>query len=233
MICLHGFSGSPYEVRPGAEALYARGYATYCPLFPGHGIKDRTEAQASFSRLKAEDLINFTIEYIQKKREEYSTIYLVGQSLGGIIALYMASLGIVDAVATTGAAVILPRAATIFAPLFGWLHISVNVKKPEKERGWSYDFACVRTGLEIVHLAKMTRKNLPKVTIPVLVCHSENDQTVPARSARFIKKKLPQNAILKWFNRSGHIYMLDVQAAEVIQEIGDFFDKINLKKENY
>ncbi len=227
VICLHGFSGSPYEVRPGAEALHARGYAAFCPLFPAHGIQNRTEAKKAFARLRADDLINFTVNYIKKKREEYSTVYLVGQSLGGIVALYMASLGLVDAVATTGAAVILPRAARICAPLFGWTGITVNIKKPEMERGWAYDFVSARTGLEIVHLAKKTRQNLPKITSPVLVCHSENDTKVPATSARFIGKMLPQNATIKWFNQSDHIYMLDVQAAEVIQAIGDFFDQLS------
>ncbi len=213
-----------------AEALHTRGYASFCPVFPGHGIQNRADAIKAFSRLKSTDLVNFAIDYIKKKREEYRTIFLVGQSLGGIVALYMASLGLVDAVATTGAAVILPRAANVFAPLFGWTGVTVRVRKPAMEKGWAYDFVSVRTGLEIVHLAKMTRQSLPNVTIPVLVCHSENDTQVPARSARFIGKMLPQNATLKWFNQSNHIYLLDIQAAEVIQAIGDFFDQNDLKK---
>ncbi len=230
IICLHGFSGSPYEVRPGAEALYARGYATFCPLFPAHGILERTEAIKAFSHLTADDLINFTVDYIKKKREIYSTVYLVGQSLGGIVSFYMASLGLVDAIATTGAAVLLPRLANVLVPLVGWTRLTIRVKKPALEKEWSYDFMNARTGLELVHLAKLTRQNLPKVTVPVLVCHSENDTQVPPGSARFIEKTLPQNATIKWFNQSDHIYMLDVQGTEVIQTIGDFFDQLPRKK---
>ena len=36
-LLLHGFTGSPWEMRPLGEALAARGYHVRCPLLPGHG----------------------------------------------------------------------------------------------------------------------------------------------------------------------------------------------------
>src|SRR5688572_7729976 len=36
-LCLHGFTGTPFEVRPLAEALAAQGYTTLAPVLAGHG----------------------------------------------------------------------------------------------------------------------------------------------------------------------------------------------------
>ena len=36
-LCLHGLTGMPYEIRPIAEALAARGVRAVGPLLPGHG----------------------------------------------------------------------------------------------------------------------------------------------------------------------------------------------------
>ena len=35
-LCLHGLTGTPYEVRPIAEALVARGIRARGPALPGH-----------------------------------------------------------------------------------------------------------------------------------------------------------------------------------------------------
>ena len=36
-LCLHGFTGTPYEVAPLARALAAAGFAVSAPLLAGHG----------------------------------------------------------------------------------------------------------------------------------------------------------------------------------------------------
>ncbi|HLY83237.1 MAG TPA: hypothetical protein VKQ71_09625, partial [Acidimicrobiales bacterium] len=36
-LLLHGFTGSPWSMRPVAEALAATGFTVELPLLPGHG----------------------------------------------------------------------------------------------------------------------------------------------------------------------------------------------------
>ena len=36
VLCLHGFTGTPFEVRPLAEALAGRGYTVLAPVLAGH-----------------------------------------------------------------------------------------------------------------------------------------------------------------------------------------------------
>ena len=37
VLLLHGFTGSPWEVRPLGESLAARGFHVLAPQLPGHG----------------------------------------------------------------------------------------------------------------------------------------------------------------------------------------------------
>lgn len=37
VICLHGFTGVPYEVGPAVKALANHGLSAVAPLLPGHG----------------------------------------------------------------------------------------------------------------------------------------------------------------------------------------------------
>src|SRR3569623_2640876 len=37
-LCLHGFTGTPFEVQQIGDALTAQGYAIGMPLLPGHGL---------------------------------------------------------------------------------------------------------------------------------------------------------------------------------------------------
>ena len=37
VLCLHGLTGTPFEVRPLAEALGTAGYTVEVPLLAGHG----------------------------------------------------------------------------------------------------------------------------------------------------------------------------------------------------
>jgi carboxylesterase len=49
VLCLHGLTGTPYEVRPPAEALAARGFACAGPELPGHGSSPGELARTSRS----------------------------------------------------------------------------------------------------------------------------------------------------------------------------------------
>ena len=90
LLLLHGFTASAAEMRPLGDFFHKRGYTVYAPLLPGHGttpedLKERTyedfigAAMAGYEKLKA-------IQGIEE-------IYVVGQSMGGLLALYLAEQG--------------------------------------------------------------------------------------------------------------------------------------------
>ena len=48
-LCLHGLTGTPYEVRPIAEALAARGIHARGPVLPGHDTGPEELARVPFT----------------------------------------------------------------------------------------------------------------------------------------------------------------------------------------
>ena len=101
VICLHGFSGSPWETRPVAESLFQHGFAADCPLHPAHGLKNEKEAKQQMKHLSATQLIENATRLIEEQRQQFSKVYLYGQSLGAILTLYLMGLGLVDGAAVT------------------------------------------------------------------------------------------------------------------------------------
>src|SRR5947209_11197227 len=49
VLCLHGLTGTPFEVRPLAEALGTAGYTVEVPLLAGHGATLRDLAASHWS----------------------------------------------------------------------------------------------------------------------------------------------------------------------------------------
>lgn len=226
VVCLHGYSGSPYETRPVAEALYNRGFATFCPLYPAHGLKDIKTAKLAMNSITSSQLLDFSINYITEKRKQFKKVFLFGQSLGGILTYYIASLGLVDAAAVTVGPLKLPFGTQFIGKLGAFLNLTISVKKPPQEKGWSYEFVSGKSSLAVFDLMKLANQNLDKIKIPILACYSQKD-IVTASTPKHLQRKIsPEYLHLKWFNRSNHIMPLDVQANEIIQEITNFFDTL-------
>lgn len=84
-LILHGLAGSPFEVRPVADALEAAGHVAVCPVLPGHAASE------------AEYLASSYAEWLDCVRAAYldlcadGPVLLIGYSLGGLLALDMAA----------------------------------------------------------------------------------------------------------------------------------------------
>ncbi|MFP6605606.1 MAG: alpha/beta fold hydrolase, partial [Myxococcota bacterium] len=93
-LCLHGLTGTPYEVRPIAEALAARGIHARGPVLPGHDAGPEELARVPFTVW-----IEAAREEIEKLRAQHETVFVAGLSMGGLAALAVASEGRADAIA--------------------------------------------------------------------------------------------------------------------------------------
>ncbi len=86
VVLLHGFTGTPYEVRYLGDQLARAGHTVRAPLLPGHGtsIED-------LDRTTWEDWAEHVERAVDALRVRCPRVAIVGQSLGGLLALHVAS----------------------------------------------------------------------------------------------------------------------------------------------
>ncbi len=85
-LLIHGFTGTPYEMRYLGERLAASGVTAIAPRLPGHGT-----TVADLARTTWRDWTCAVERELDASRARYARVALVGQSLGALLALELAS----------------------------------------------------------------------------------------------------------------------------------------------
>jgi carboxylesterase len=87
VLCLHGMTGTPFEVRPIGEALGGNGYSVEVPLLAGHGgsLRDLATTQWPDWLASAERAMDQLRRNVGDR-----PIAIVGFSMGGLLALRLA-----------------------------------------------------------------------------------------------------------------------------------------------
>ena len=185
VLLIHGFTGSVAHLRPLGDALADLGATVMGINLPGHAT-----TEADMARSNDRQWLAAAREAVKELRKHAGTVTVVGLSMGGLIALKLASEGLVNGCVTLSAP--LPTnnrfawLAGVLAPL--WPRIG---KAPGKERRhlvnpiFDYGYAGFPTKktADLQRLIRIARRCLPKVTCPLLVVQSTGDRTVRAGSA--------------------------------------------------
>jgi carboxylesterase len=225
VICVHGFTGTPYEVAPAAKAIAAAGFDAVVPLLPGHGYRDRQEQQRQFARITRQGMLAAMREEIARARQHYAKVGMFGFSMGGAIALIMAAEGLLDACAVAAPALRLPRKAELLIPLLGWAKFTIEAPSQEPFYWVGYEFYHSRALRTLWLLGRRARGQLHEVQCPVLAVHSRQDLTVPPVVLPLMAQSIPVAVETAWFDDSGHSMLLDVQGQAVALQVADFFHR--------
>ena len=81
----HGFTGSPWSMKPFAEHLAAEGYGVAVPRLPGHGTSWQEMNKTSWP-----DWYAVLDNEFERLRKEHDQVFLVGLSMGGCLVLRLA-----------------------------------------------------------------------------------------------------------------------------------------------
>ncbi len=225
VICLHGFSAVPFEVKIIADAIFDTGMDVALPLLPFHGYKNLKDQKKYWPQMTKEimfDAVKLEISKA-KARQQYKNIFMYGQSMGGALTLSMASLGLVDAVACTAPAIRIAPFSRFLAKLLWLFNINQPKKDPDKHDTDHYRFNNARAAKELLKIADYAKNNLENITVPVFICHSHNDDTIDGPiTVKWMQEKIKDFKV-SWFDESEHVIPLDPQASDAAKEIADFF----------
>ncbi|MBE9113962.1 alpha/beta fold hydrolase [Nodosilinea sp. LEGE 07298] len=225
VVCLHGYTGTPYEAAPAAKAIADLGLHAVAPLLPGHGYRDRDDQRREFARITKDGMLAAARDEIAQARQRYSRVGLLGFSMGGAIALAIAAEGLVDCCAAVAPALCLPRQAEILIPLLSWARFTLPAVPQEPFYLPCYDFHHSHALRALYQISRHARRQLTQIHCPVLGIHSHNDLTIPPVVLALMEERIPVPIETAWFDDSGHVMLLDASGAAVAEKIADFFQR--------
>lgn len=226
VLCLHGLTGTPYEVRPLGEALARRGFRAYGPCLPGH---DSTpEALSALPYTAWLDAVQRDFDALRARHER---AFAVGLSLGALLTLALAARGGPEAVAVIGAPLRFPAPIPQLLPLVKHLKPMLKKRggsdireKAARERHPGYQAMPLKSVHELVKLQQVVKDGLGKIRVPAFVAHGVHDETANPRDARTIHAALEKSELMM-LERSGHVVPVDHDGPRLAEAVADFIEK--------
>jgi len=179
VLLVHGFTATPWEMRPLAEFLAEAGMASLAVRLPGHGTSPEDLAGRRWEEWSAACIEGYKI-----LSKEFPIIYGMGMSTGCLLLLEMARANPFN-----GLVLFSPylRVLHWLAPYAGWLRWLRPYQVKSGDEGLSNRYYNRRplAGIhQINRLLRTVRSQLPQVVCPVLAFNGEGDETVDINSGR-------------------------------------------------
>ncbi len=235
VLLVHGFTGTPFEMRYLGERLHGRGMTAVGVRLPGHASTwaelDRTPWTDWYAHVEGE---------LDRLRARCRRVAVVGQSLGGLLCLRLAVHRGIDiaAVASLAAPLWLTPGPRALIATMQRAPMLASLLRPIRKRGGSdvadaamkaenpsYPVIPLRALLEFDRARVAIRAELSAVRAPLLVLHAIHDHVAPYASMTEIAARVASSDIRTvTLPRSYHLIAIDVERDRVAAEVGDFLE---------
>lgn len=232
VVCVHGFTGTPYDMRYLGGEISRAGFPVHGVRLPGHGTR-----LEDLDATRWTDWADAVEDAFDAMRLSCRRVAVVGMSLGGLLSLHLASKRPeVAGVATLAAPLWLEG---LSAKVSEWAMTGAIAKyaphlraipkiggsdiRDPKVRAESpgYPAIPVRALGELARFMRLVEPELDKVKQPVLVVHAQQDHTAPVACAHRIAARV--NAVrTRILPRSYHVIANDVERDIVAAEVVHF-----------
>jgi carboxylesterase len=170
---------------------------------------------------------------VRALRADSECVFVVGLSMGGLVALELAAAGRVDALVTVGTPLWLHFPLARLIPLFKYLRPMLPKRlgsdiadEAARERHPSYDVMPLHAVHELQRLQARVRERLGRVKAPILVTHGARDRTARPDDARVIHAGVGSRIReLRIFESSAHVVPVDRDGPQLAAAAGDFLER--------
>lgn len=231
-LLLHGYTGTPFEMRMLADHLHQAGYTVLAPRLFGHATQPQDMNRARWQDWMAsvEDGLNLLKTCTRRQ-------VVMGLSMGGMLTLLTAARFPVSGIAVFSAPYAIPGAWRIklipvirpFLPYFpkgspDWHNPEAALDHKE------YPAFPTRSLMELNALAGVMRKELENITAPALFVQSKQDKSIPQESMEYFCDHIRSNIKTRfWVNESGHVVLREPEREKVFLAVQQFLDRILVK----
>lgn len=215
ILLVHGFTGSPTEMRRVGDYLHAAGLTVAGPRLPGHGsvVEDMNQVRWT----------DWT-EHVERAYAELAgrcqRVFVAGLSLGSLLTLNLAAAqpelpgAILYSPATWVQNRLLPLTpvARHFVKLRAKTGRSDLVDAEAEQQVWCYDCQPVPAAAQLYALQQRVRRLLPSLKPPLLVVYSTGDTAIgPSSAQRTYELAGSRDKQLIKIEGSGHVITVDRQ----------------------
>lgn len=229
-LLIHGFTGAANEMRPlGNQLAAAHGHSVLGIRLTGHAT-----SMQDLTRTRWRDWVASVEDGLHLLRGMADRVYLLGHSMGGVLALYAAAHYPLDGVITM---------ATPYQLKQDWrLNIAEYLSPfiPGVRKGspaWEQEHAAnqeasyvrypTRAIAEFRDLLAAMRGALPNVTAPALIMHSKEDRSAPFESLEQISSRLgSQTKETLAIEKGGHMIVVNEASPLVFKTAARFIEKL-------
>ena len=217
---IHGFSSSTYETRELAQFLGDRGFHTITRNLPGHGT-----TVEECNRVKYSDWLSFVEQDVAEFSNDVDKICVIGMSMGGVLALHIASLFPVECVISAGAVFhfighnklkYLNSILCTFFPIKSKLS-----SYPDNIRDqlifYGYEQYPMIALNEFMKMNKGILSSLKKIKCPIMLLHANKDETSLPINIEIIKNNVHSDIkLVKYYDHATHNIFVKSDDQELI-----------------
>lgn len=231
ILLLHGFTGSPQDLKKLGTSLKNQGFACYVPIYSGHGFGAEALLQSSVNQWWEDAQAAYAFLH----RHGYAKISVIGHSLGGVFALQLAQNHNLTAMISLCAPIVsasdLPSDTL---DLKSRLHTYAKQYKKLEQK--SDDIINLELALlaqqpsplldKITRFIEATSAGLAKIHCPVQVLQGALDAPRYQHSAALITETVSSTIKQShYYPHSGHMLMLEADHQQVFRDIAGFLAK--------
>ena len=224
-LCLHGLTGTPYEVRPLGAALAARGFRAVGPCLPGHDA-----SAAELAEVPQTAWVEAARACFRRLSQEHAGVVVTGLSMGGLVALLLAAEEPVRALAVVGTPLRFRAPLPLLIPLLK--HVKPFLAKRDgsdirdpaaKARHLGMKQMPLASVHELIRLQARVEAALPRITAPILVAHGRHDHTVnPADAEEIASRVASEQSEVLYLEQSGHVATVDYDGEKLATAVATF-----------
>jgi carboxylesterase len=231
VLALHGGGDTPQSLALLAQHIFRRGYTVRAPLLARHG-----RSLEDLGRVDAEEWRAQVRGEYDALRAKHDSVFVVGQSVGGALAIDLAATHPV-------------KALVLLAPWVAMKPPLLRMAKTSRAWGWMFPYLSSLGGSSSIHdpieraralgrgiitpaqlralasIAGAAHRALPKVTAPTLTIQSREDQRISSAAAQAAFDQLgAKDKKFVWTAGAGHVISVDYGKEQVFSLTSDWLD---------